>query len=62
MIGDDVRDDCGGAIAAGLKGYLVRTGKYRSGDETRHSEIALHGTFDTFADAVDYLLRKHSEA
>jgi HAD superfamily hydrolase (TIGR01458 family) len=57
MIGDDVRDDCGGAIAAGLKGYLVRTGKYRAGDETRYSEIALDGVFDTFADSVNHLLQ-----
>uniref|UniRef100_A0A1I8AG27 Haloacid dehalogenase-like hydrolase domain-containing protein 2 n=1 Tax=Steinernema glaseri TaxID=37863 RepID=A0A1I8AG27_9BILA len=29
MIGDDVRDDVCGAIDAGFKGILVRTGKYR---------------------------------
>lgn len=35
MIGDDVRDDVGGAISAGLQaGILVRTGKYLAGDET----------------------------
>jgi HAD superfamily hydrolase (TIGR01458 family) len=33
MIGDDVRVDVGGAQQAGLKGALVKTGKYRSGDE-----------------------------
>lgn len=33
MIGDDVRVDVGGAKQAGLKGALVRTGKYRAGDE-----------------------------
>lgn len=33
MIGDDVRVDVGGAQQAGLKGALVRTGKYRTGDE-----------------------------
>jgi HAD superfamily hydrolase (TIGR01458 family) len=35
MIGDDVEADVNGAIAAGLRGILVRTGKYRPGDETR---------------------------
>ena len=30
MIGDDVEADVGGAMAAGLPGILVRTGKYRS--------------------------------
>jgi phospholysine phosphohistidine inorganic pyrophosphate phosphatase len=32
MIGDDIRVDVGGAQQAGLKGALVRTGKYRAGD------------------------------
>jgi HAD superfamily hydrolase (TIGR01458 family) len=30
MIGDDVEADVGGAMAAGLPGVLVRTGKYRA--------------------------------
>lgn len=33
MIGDDVEADVGGALAAGLDGVLVRTGKYRPGLE-----------------------------
>jgi phospholysine phosphohistidine inorganic pyrophosphate phosphatase len=32
MMGDDVNADIGGAQAAGLRGALVRTGKYRSSD------------------------------
>jgi len=35
MIGDDVQDDVCGAISAGLRGILVRTGKYRPNDEAR---------------------------
>lgn len=35
MVGDDAVADVGGALAAGLKGILVKTGKYRSGDENR---------------------------
>jgi len=35
MIGDDVEADVIGAMAAGLRGILVRTGKYRAGDEAR---------------------------
>lgn len=31
MIGDDVRDDILGAINAGMRGILVKTGKYRRG-------------------------------
>jgi len=33
MVGDDVRDDVYGAMACGMRGVLVRTGKYREGDE-----------------------------
>jgi HAD superfamily hydrolase (TIGR01458 family) len=35
MIGDDVDSDVNGAIEAGLAGILVKTGKYRPGDESR---------------------------
>jgi len=33
MVGDDVESDVGGAMAAGLAGILVRTGKYEPGAE-----------------------------
>jgi HAD superfamily hydrolase (TIGR01458 family) len=35
MIGDDAEADVEGAITSGLKGILVRTGKYRPGDESK---------------------------
>lgn len=35
MIGDDVVADVAGAVAAGLQGCLVRTGKFLPGDEAR---------------------------
>lgn len=35
MVGDDVVSDVGGAQAIGCLGVLVRTGKYREGDERR---------------------------
>ena len=41
MIGDDVEADVNGALAAGLGGILVRTGKFRPGDEMR---LAAGGT------------------
>ena len=34
MIGDDAEADVGGAMASGLTGILVKTGKYRPGQET----------------------------
>ena len=33
MVGDDVESDVVGAVDAGLQGILVKTGKYREGDE-----------------------------
>ncbi len=35
MVGDDVFGDVEGALNAGLRACLVRTGKYRAGDEDR---------------------------
>jgi HAD superfamily hydrolase (TIGR01458 family) len=35
MVGDDAEFDAAGAVALGLAGILVRTGKYRPGDEAR---------------------------
>jgi HAD superfamily hydrolase (TIGR01458 family) len=33
MVGDDAQADVGGALRAGLQAVLVKTGKYRAGDE-----------------------------
>eukprot|EP00096_Caligus_rogercresseyi_P013292 TRINITY_DN5965_c0_g1_i1.p1 TRINITY_DN5965_c0_g1~~TRINITY_DN5965_c0_g1_i1.p1 ORF type:complete len:280 (+),score=81.83 TRINITY_DN5965_c0_g1_i1:41-841(+) len=54
MVGDDVRSDVNGSQRAGLRGILVRTGKYRSGDE-QHGPDAL---VDNLKDFVDRLLLK----
>jgi len=48
MIGDDVATDIGGAQAAGLKGALVRTGKFRPAD--LEGEVQPHAVFDSVAD------------
>lgn len=39
MIGDDLESDVGGARAAGMRGILVRTGKFREGDLGRSSVV-----------------------
>lgn len=57
MIGDDAEADVGGATAAGLKGILVRTGKYRPGDE-RELETAPHWIADNLDQAVAWILRQ----
>ncbi|KAJ4442845.1 haloacid dehalogenase-like hydrolase domain-containing protein 2 [Periplaneta americana] len=59
MIGDDVRDDIGGAQALGMRGFLVQTGKYRPGDESRISP-APAAVCPNFADAVDLILKEHA--
>lgn len=55
VIGDDLHDDIGAALAAGIPAILVRTGKFRAGDDAdpavRPSLVA-----DDFADAVTRLL------
>jgi HAD superfamily hydrolase (TIGR01458 family) len=49
MVGDDVESDVGGALAAGLAGVLVRTGKYRD-DALRASGIQPTAILDSIAD------------
>lgn len=55
MVGDDAEADVGGAIAAGLQGILVCTGKYRPGDEDRTGQTAAI-TLDDITAAVDWIL------
>jgi HAD superfamily hydrolase (TIGR01458 family) len=49
MVGDDLETDIGGAIAAGLAGILVRTGKYRRG-EAAADGLEPTATIDSIAD------------
>ncbi|KAK4311911.1 hypothetical protein Pmani_016622 [Petrolisthes manimaculis] len=55
MIGDDARDDVCGAMTAGLRGILVKTGKYRAGDEDKVDPVPSF-VADDFSRAVDYLI------
>lgn len=57
MIGDDVESDIGGAMAVGLLGVLVRTGKYRPGDEARIDPPPSAVVAD-LPEAVDWILAK----
>jgi HAD superfamily hydrolase (TIGR01458 family) len=52
MVGDDVVNDVEGARAVGLTGVLVRTGKYRPGDEERGAPDAV---LDRLADVPAWL-------
>lgn len=54
MVGDDVYGDVEGAMNAGIRGCLVRTGKYRPGDENQ-----VKGDFpvvDSIVEAVELAL------
>ncbi|XP_056631802.1 haloacid dehalogenase-like hydrolase domain-containing protein 2 [Diorhabda sublineata] len=55
MIGDDVNDDIQGAMKAGLRGYLVQTGKYKVGDEGKISPPP-SAVFPSFVEAVENIL------
>ncbi len=55
MIGDDAEADAGGAMAAGLQGILVRTGKYRPGQEANLTLRPTH-VVENLKAAIDLLL------
>ncbi len=57
MVGDDVESDVAGAIAAGLGGVLVKTGKYSPGAEANIAPPPTAVT-DDLAAAADWLLTK----
>ncbi|XP_077996938.1 haloacid dehalogenase-like hydrolase domain-containing protein 2 [Glandiceps talaboti] len=56
MIGDDVRDDVGGAQLAGMHGILVKTGKYRADDESKITPSPAAVCQD-FPAAVDIIIK-----
>lgn len=51
MIGDDVYNDVGGAQAAGIRGVLVKTGKYR-GELAEASGVTADLVVDSIADVA----------
>jgi len=54
MIGDDLFNDVGGAIACGMDAMLVRTGKFLPKDET-NKKISPTNVFDNIVEACDYI-------
>jgi ribonucleotide monophosphatase NagD (HAD superfamily) len=53
MVGDDVIGDVGGAQGAGCQGVLVRTGKYREGDE--QGPVTPHAVLPSVAALPEWL-------
>jgi HAD superfamily hydrolase (TIGR01458 family) len=54
MVGDDIESDIGGALRAGVKAILVRTGKYRE-DAVNESGIEPTVVVDSIADVPELL-------
>jgi HAD superfamily hydrolase (TIGR01458 family) len=54
MVGDDIEADIGGALDAGIRGILVRTGKYRE-EDVRASGIEPTATVDSITDVPGLL-------
>lgn len=54
VIGDDLESDVGGGQAAGMKGVLVRTGKFREDDAAR-SSVRPDAVLDSLAALPDLL-------
>ena len=57
MIGDDIRGDVGGAQTAGLRGVLVRTGKFREKDLL--GEVQPDAVLDSVADLQRWWETQH---
>ena len=54
MVGDDVVSDVGGAQDCGIRGVLVRTGKFRPSDEN-HEKVEPDAIVDHLAAFVNEL-------
>lgn len=53
IVGDDIKNDLGGDVGAlGLHRVLVKTGKYRDGDEDKGKIESVFEDFKTFVDAL----------
>ncbi|ELT98745.1 hypothetical protein CAPTEDRAFT_90925, partial [Capitella teleta] len=55
----DAKDDVDGSQKAGLRGILVQTGKYRSGDESKVDPGA-YGVCKDFPAAVEKILEHNA--
>lgn len=57
MIGDDILSDVGAAQKLGMRGFLVRTGKYKRSDETEMCVTADY-VFDDLKATVDAICKQ----
>lgn len=62
MVGDDVKQDVGGARDAGIgTGLLVQTGKYQEGDESKVVQGTITATCASIVEAVDFILAQDKQ-
>jgi HAD superfamily hydrolase (TIGR01458 family) len=54
MVGDDAEFDVAASVALGMRGVLVKTGKYQPGDESRHAP-APSAVLDSIAELPSWL-------
>jgi ribonucleotide monophosphatase NagD (HAD superfamily) len=54
MIGDDIESDVGGAQRCGIRGFLVRTGKFRP-EILAASSIRPDAVLDSIVDLMEYV-------
>lgn len=59
MIGDDIETDVHGAIALGMKGILVKTGKYRE-DRAKCSDTTPNMVLESLAKLSEHLSKRKS--
>ncbi|KAK9502027.1 hypothetical protein O3M35_012637 [Rhynocoris fuscipes] len=57
MVGDDIESDIGGAQACGMRGVLVRTGKFRKTDEV-HPAVEPDAIVDNLQMFVNIILKE----
>ncbi len=61
MVGDDVRGDVAAAQAAGLRGLLVRTGKFRPSDLEPHVGITPDGVLQSVRDMPEWWAQQQQQ-
>uniref|UniRef100_A0A2R5LD44 Phospholysine phosphohistidine inorganic pyrophosphate phosphatase n=2 Tax=Ornithodoros turicata TaxID=34597 RepID=A0A2R5LD44_9ACAR len=61
MIGDDVVCDVGGAMSAGIRGVLVKTGKFRPGDDGR-TDVRPDGVVANLLEAVQRIVAQRPQS
>ncbi|KAG8223869.1 hypothetical protein J437_LFUL005433 [Ladona fulva] len=60
MIGDDIESDVGGAQKCGMRGVLVRTGKFRPERDENHPNVKPDAVVNDLAQGVELILSSES--